>query len=86
MQEAELHRAARARIQAGKLPCDFPAPTWGGHGSGELCELCGEPIGRFQIEYIVRLPRGDGGHKCPFHLRCYMVWRLECDSPDGDYP
>jgi hypothetical protein len=85
MQEAELRHIARARIEAGKLPCEFPAPTWGGHGSGELCELCNEPIGRYQIEYIVQLPGSTRAQRCPFHLGCYMAWRLECDESESPY-
>ena len=74
--EPELHRIVRARIDDGRLTCDPPANVWGGHGTGALCEVCGEPIGPDEVEYEVHLTV-DRPLTCRLHLQCYEVWRAE---------
>ena len=80
--ETELRRMAHSGIEEGRLVCDRPECTWGGHGNGALCELCGKPIGAQEIEYEVQIAR-DGGRTRHFHLACHFAWRSECAHREG---
>lgn len=48
--------------------------TWAGHGTGAICNGCGQPVQSNQIEYEVELPEGSTSSKLNFHFDCYRAW------------
>ena len=51
-----------------------PLRTWAGHGTGVICNGCGEPIQAHEIEYEVEMPPGSDVPALNFHLACYRTW------------
>jgi hypothetical protein len=69
----ELRSLAVAQIACGGLPVMVPSTLNAGYGSGEPCDLCGQPIETQQVVYEVeRRP------SLALHVVCYSVWQLEC--------
>jgi hypothetical protein len=56
------------------MPRREPLRTWAGHGTGAICNGCGEPIQAHEIEYEVELPPGADVPALNFHLVCYRSW------------
>jgi hypothetical protein len=78
--EAELRLIARRRIEQGQLPSKAPSQMWAGHGTGQRCALCDEPIQHGEIEWEVE-EEGQGACRVfPFHSRCQAVWEMECGA------
>jgi hypothetical protein len=48
--------------------------TWAGHGTGAICNGCGEVIQAREIEYEVEMPSGSAVLALSFHLACYRSW------------
>lgn len=48
--------------------------TWAGHGTGALCDGCGNSIEAHEIEYEVELPADSANPALHFHLDCYRFW------------
>ena len=78
--EAELRKLAREVLRKGTLPRREPDRTWGGHGVGAPCAVCGEPVRHDQIEYEIQFAH-DGANpgldKYHLHLRCFAAWEME---------
>lgn len=74
--ETRLRCMAAARIIDESLPVIFPAIIRPYHGEGELCEVCGQTIDRYRVEYQVTDARD--GYALAFHLLCYRAWQFEC--------
>ena len=72
----ELRFRVCQEIGRGRLPVMLSDETAAGYGSGRSCAACGESIIETEAEYEVR----DDRDQTPlaFHLRCYVVWQLEC--------
>lgn len=51
-----------------------PLRTWAGHGTGVICNGCGERIQAHEIEYEVEMPAGSTAATLNFHLGCYRSW------------
>ena len=64
----------RTKIDAGVLPADLPVKLWAGHGGGELCAVCEEPIVEAQTEYEVQYVQGP---PIKFHIHCHQLWDSE---------
>jgi hypothetical protein len=82
--ENGLREKVRQAILAGKLPKQEPAATFGGHGYGATCAICGEPVAPHQIEFEIEFApdaESDAGPG-PYHLhaQCFTVWEAECRS------
>ena len=78
--ESILREKARAAVQTGKLPARAPTRTWGGPGVGTLCQVCGVPVTKDEMEFEIQFARdGDnpGLDKFHVHIRCYAAWELE---------
>lgn len=58
------------------VPYRKPRRMWAGHGSGTLCDLCGEPIQADQIEYEVELADDGGTPALNLHIGCFETWAL----------
>lgn len=85
-EEEGLRVRIREAIEDGRLPRQRPAHTWGGHGSGAACAVCGEPIGPelFEFELAYARPgggngngRGNGEGSLHVHLSCCSTWESE---------
>lgn len=72
--EKELREQARALIADGQLPAIRSGRCWGSKGNGKGCSLCGEPVGREEVEFEIE----DGGRVYAFHFDCHAAWQLEC--------
>jgi hypothetical protein len=79
--KSHLRALARQRIEQSRLPATTRINIWGGHGNGQVCSLCDEPIRREEIEYEL----DDGGVASQrifrFHLHCHGVWEGELTDP-----
>lgn len=74
-EEIEALRArAREMLRAGWLPHAKAVRTWGGHGSGAPCELCGAAILTSEPEFEVQLELTPSAPSLRFHRACHAVW------------
>lgn len=80
--ENELRLRARALIERGVLPDNFPAQTWGGYGAGKPCSLCGQAIQQDDVEYEVEDRSGETPSLYQFHFMCHAAWQFECARQD----
>ena len=80
--EAELRSIARRRIEQGQLPSAPPSRIWGGHGSGQLCALCDQPIQRGDVELEVEVHVHSVARTIRFHRDCQAIWQIECSGDD----
>jgi|SRR5947209_8980195 len=84
--EPVTRERAREAIRLGKLAMRSPDRTMGGPGCGEVCALCGETLGRNQMELEAEF-RQDGEapevHKYHLHPRCFMAWEWERTKVEG---
>jgi hypothetical protein len=62
------------KFDVSRIPQREPLRTWAGHGTGVVCNGCGEPIRAHEIEYEVELPPGNAVAALNFHLACYRTW------------
>lgn len=82
MDEHELRRAARDKLERGELPRLSPERIWINDGDGETCALCGRPIDASETEYELQFAlRGDlaAGDLVAFqfHTSCHAAWQVE---------
>jgi hypothetical protein len=59
------------------LPYEEPTRTWAGHGTGALCNFCGETIKPQDIEYEVELVTAMNVRNLHFHFNCYRSWESQ---------
>ena len=85
--ESLLQEQVRAVIRLRKLPMRRPDRISGGTGVGVVCIICGEPVYRFQVGYVVEYAHGayrpDRYHA---HFNCFAAWELACHhdgAPDS---
>ncbi len=79
--EARLRRLASERIKHHQLPAGTDVHVWAGPGIGELCALCGEPVGPEQTEYEVD-EQGNGTVRTfRLHVPCHAAWFAELTDP-----
>jgi hypothetical protein len=62
------------KVDASLVPQREPLRTWAGHGTGAICNGCGERIQAHEIEYEVEMPKGRDVPALNFHLVCYRNW------------
>ena len=75
----ELRRRARAALHAEVLPLVPPSRSWGGHGSGDLCPVCGRSIDPAEPELELEFTStGVGNDTRAFHLHlpCFTAWEF----------
>jgi hypothetical protein len=78
--EALRREQARKALIDKKLPARAPDRTWGGHGVGALCVICGEPVTKDEIEYELQFVHDGatpGLDKYTLHMRCFAAWEFE---------
>lgn len=79
-----LREQVRTRIASGALPQVAPARLFGGYGTNQTCDVCGQPISPTQIVYEVELTQGGSkGRTLHFHLACHAAWQLEVSDPSA---
>ena len=67
-------RETAEKVDSSLLRQREPLRTWAGHGTGVMCNGCGEPIQAHEIEYEVEMPAGSAAPTLIFHLLCYRNW------------
>ena len=75
----DLRRRARAALQAEVLPCVQPSRSWGGHGSGELCPVCGCFIDPTEAELELEFAATEIGkdtREFHLHVPCFKAWEF----------
>jgi hypothetical protein len=72
--DARLADRLLDKIAKGLLPRDRPEKIGTGHGAGDPCGACEEPIQAAQLEYRIGA-NTQITHR--FHLRCYGLWSAE---------
>ena len=77
--EDMLRQLAREAIEAGRVPAGQPKGTWGGDGTGTVCDLCGLAIPSYEIEFEVEFSQEEAGraHSYHFHRPCFAAWEFE---------
>ena len=88
LDEFWLRQHARGAIENGKLPAQRPDRVMGGPGCGEPCALCGETLGRTQMELEPEfMEDGEAPKPYKYHLHplCFAAWECECGKIEGDW-
>lgn len=62
------------KVDVSLMPQRETLRTWAGHGTGAMCNGCGETIQANEIEYEVEMPPGSDVQALNFHLACYRTW------------
>jgi hypothetical protein len=84
-----LREQAREAIRSGTLPTRKPDRTYGGHGSGIDCAVCGQRMTRDQPEFEIEFSRNGmtaGVDSFHLHPRCYAAWEFERTKGEADGP
>jgi len=67
-------------LHEGRLPTRRPDRTYGGHGSGAACAICGLNTTKEEAELEIEFDRdrGNPGMDRHFlHPRCFAAWEFE---------
>ena len=75
----DLRRRARAALHAEILPCAPPDRSWGGHGSGEMCPVCGCSVDPAEPELELEFATTEVGNdtrQFHLHLPCFTAWEF----------
>ena len=75
-----LREKAREAIRRRTIPAEAPDRRFGATGVGEKCAVCGERIGREQMELELEFNRHGatpGIDHYHLHPRCYAAWETE---------
>jgi len=76
--EHRLRRLAKEAIGAARVPAGQPKGTWGGNGTGRVCDVCGLPIPGDEIEFEVEFSQEAGqSHTYHLHSQCFAAWEFE---------
>jgi hypothetical protein len=82
MNEKSLRKLIRGQMSTGQLPPAFGGKTFGGRGSNQVCDCCGQIIAPDEIEYQIEFTptRGEFGKTFVSHILCHWLWWEESDS------
>jgi len=78
--EAALRERARIALNEGRLPARQPDRTYGGHGTGAGCALCGLKTAKEEAELEIEFDRGGtirGMDRYYLHPHCFAAWEFE---------
>lgn len=85
--EDTLRRLAREAITAQRVPTGRPKDTWGGNGTGALCDICGLSIPEDEIGFEVEFPQETApAHTYHLHSPCFAAWELERHTLEAEQP
>jgi hypothetical protein len=77
MDQAEIRRRIRERLDNGALLGTRYARIRGGTGAGVACAECDDPIRSDDLEIEVQFPTPTGVTGRRFHPLCLAIWELE---------
>ena len=69
-----LAEMVRDKLATGTLPLEDPVKLWAGHGRGQPCAACEQPILEAQVEYE---PQYEGRQPIRLHAGCHGLWEAE---------
>jgi hypothetical protein len=72
-----LAQRIRDKMDAGELLSVESLRLWGGFGTGNTCDACGEAVDPSQMEHEYRLHDGTTAYR--FHIGCADSWRAELE-------
>jgi len=75
-----LRQHAREALRRGRLPNRPPDRTYGGHGTGSLCTICGLRTTKEETELEIEFDHDGsipGWVRHYLHLRCFAAWEFE---------
>ena len=75
-----LRDMAREAIEAGKVPRRSPDRVMGGRGAGTQCVVCGVPVERSELGFVIEFMNGSDPHSHPVHIRCYSALELQLEG------
>ena len=85
--EETLRQLARQAITAKRVPAARPKDTWGGNGTGALCDVCGLPIPQHELGFEVEFPGATAPARTYYlHNQCFAAWELERHVPEAEQP
>jgi hypothetical protein len=77
----EIAQRVRRMCEAGWLPrADEDVRVRRSIGSGQQCDICGEPIERNVVTMMLRVTRQQVERICRLHARCFHAWRQHCQA------
>lgn len=80
MNQPILRLVIREHLTSGRLPQDRLENMWGGSGTGETCDGCGETVTKGQkLMDVLDLTE----REVHFHVACFLVWEVERQSMSG---
>jgi hypothetical protein len=79
MDDDELRRTAREKLERGELPRFVPQRIWVNDGSGQPCSLCAHPVSESDTEYELEFDVPDHPSLVAFrfHALCHALWQRE---------
>jgi hypothetical protein len=80
MDESTLRLKAREAMDTGRLSSRRPTRMWGGPGNGASCAVCGQRLGREDMEFELEFAGDDMNTRQTnhhVHIRCFAAWELE---------
>jgi hypothetical protein len=86
MDDSTLREKARVALRNEQLPPRDPDSTTGGPGCGKTCVVCGETVGRTQMELEAEFREDGELHKYHLHPKCFMAWEFERSKDDASGP
>jgi len=72
--QLEIADKIRLKLNVRLLPQSKPEKIYGGHGDGQPCSACDQPIVRAQVQYEFDTP---DEHTFRFHVGCLGLWEAE---------
>lgn len=85
--EETLRRLAREAITGDRVPARRPRESWGGNGTGAVCDICGLSIPDHEIGFEVEFSRETApGRIYHLHSQCFAAWELERHALEADPP
>lgn len=76
--EETLRHLAREAIRSERVPAARPRETWGGNGTGAVCDICGLSIPDHEIGFEVEFSREPTPSRTyHLHSQCFAAWELE---------
>ena len=67
-------------LHEGRLPTRRPDRTYGGHGTGAICAICGLKTTKEEAELEIEFDRdgtNPGMDRHYLHPRCFAAWEFE---------
>jgi hypothetical protein len=81
--ESELRAYIRSQLEMGALPLQAEnQKVYGGYGTNQRCDVCGERITASDVVYEVEASRSS---LLALHRQCFDAWRMESRVHSGRF-